>query len=473
MDSIEKTELDQVLAKLHWQEEFTVGAGIDVITGGTMGSALKPFKTNQHTSKSSKEDYLFIKDESDLTQEIETSASGKYNVEGATISGSASYLGKIKYSELSITLIAKYESTYDGYDEAEKYEFTEDAQKLVADPEKFRNAYGDYFISGGRRSSRFTAVYVCTSSSASSMSEFKASFGGSAPEVFSAEGSVRFNQSVQKSNISTSVNIFMEGYQGTPPSGQVSPDQVMAALEWFKKNEQGIILWAKLKHYSTINVDIPRTINVTPDVFVALQKLYSKVLTIQSCYAALPTYYQKHFKDKYNDVTIGVKASQSILPVKPDERFSYQGKADELLSALDAVSERMDFYNKVRAMNEQDTQEVVETASGAQIWSYGFSTYSKSPSVTIQQWQDRYHADWQIGWRERTFEFGPDDSKLIVGWQVISNWGDGTNGSWNKATDRILLTNHAAAHVKSQYDRGCDWTFRVFYVDAMDYQFGN
>jgi hypothetical protein len=58
-----------------------------------------------------------------------------------------------------------------------------------------------------------------------------------------------------------------------------------------------------------------------------------------------------------------------------------------------------------------------------------------------------------------------------VGWQVISNWGDGPNGCWWKETNQILGSDHAAVHVKSQYDRGCDWSLRVYYVEAKDYQF--
>ncbi len=34
-----------------------------------------------------------------------------------------------------------------------------------------------------------------------------------------------------------------------------------------------------------------------------------------------------------------------------------------------------------------------------------------------------------------------------------------------------LLDQVAAVHVKSQYDRGCDWSMRVYFVDAKDYQF--
>ena len=64
----------------------------------------------------------------------------------------------------------------------------------------------------------------------------------------------------------------------------------------------------------------------------------------------------------------------------------------------------------------------------AESWLYGFSTYSKSNAVVINSLDDRYHEDWHIGWREHTFEFR-NDNALIVGWEVVSNWNDGSNGS--------------------------------------------
>jgi hypothetical protein len=69
-------------------------------------------------------------------------------------------------------------------------------------------------------------------------------------------------------------------------------------------------------------------------------------------------------------------------------------------------------------------------------------------------------------------EDGPDENKLFVGWEVVSNWVDGTSGGWWKAVDQILLTNYAAVHFKSQYDRGCDWMVNFYWVDSKDYQFG-
>ena len=86
-------------------------------------------------------------------------------------------------------------------------EFTEEAKKLISKPADFRRVYGDYFIAGGQRGSRFVAIYVCQASSMENMDKFKAKFKGEAPEVFEAEGSTEFMQSRPQRTISASHSI--------------------------------------------------------------------------------------------------------------------------------------------------------------------------------------------------------------------------------------------------------------------------
>ncbi len=434
---------------------------------------MKHFTPKKRTVKTSSEHYSFIQSDSELNREVEVSASGKYNIQAVTLNASTSYLSKIQFSELVVTLLAKYQSQYDGYDEADDYELTDEAKTLITDPPKFRKAYGDYFIAGGKRSSRFTAVYTLKSTTAKSMDEFKASFGGSAPDVFSAEGSTRFMQATSKHNISVTADLVMEGHQGTAPSGPWTPEKIMEALAWFKSNEEGLNLQAKLKHYSTIDPNYSRTVDVSPDVFVELRQLYTTVWDIRSGYASMPEYYQKQFKKAYTAVDSGVTANQNILATDADKRLDYQQKADELMSDINDVYARMDFYFKVLSVvnTEPAKDHRTDEGKGQQTWPYGFSTYTKSGAVVIQSNSMRYSESWHVGWRENTFEFGPNGNHLIVGWEVISNWNDGTNGGWWKAIDQILLTDHAAVHVTSLYDRGCDWSLIIYYVDAKDYQF--
>ncbi|HWT02546.1 MAG TPA: hypothetical protein VN256_20000 [Pyrinomonadaceae bacterium] len=469
-----RTELESVVSAIPWGDAFTFGAGVDAITGGVAGTAVKPFTPKEPGPTSSWEHYSFIQSDSELNREVEASASGKYNIGSVALSASTSYLSKIQYSELTVTLLAKFQSQFERYDEADHYELTEEAKGLMADPAKFRKAYGDYFVAGGRRSSRFTAVYTCKTTTAKSMEEFKASFGGAAPNVFSAEGSARFLQAASEHNVRVTADLVMEGHKpGSVPNGPWTPEKIMEALAWFKDNLDGVNLQAKLKHYSTIDPNYSRTVEVAPDVFVELRQLYTTVWDIRSGYASLPRYYQDQFKKAYTAVDSGVTANQNILATDADKRLDYQQKADELMSDINDVYARMDFYFKVVSQvgKEPGKDKRIDEGTGQQTWIYGFSTYTKSGAVVINSNSMRYRESWHVGHRENTFEFGPKGDHLIVGWEVISNWNDGTNGGWWKAVDQILLKDYLAVHVTSLYDRGCDWSLIVYYVDAKDYQF--
>jgi hypothetical protein len=468
------TELDLVVADLPWQKGFAFGAGIDAVTGAQSGTAVQAFVPTPHGPKSSEHHYRWIQSTQDVAREAEASASGKYNIEGITVSGSAAYLQKLRVSELAVTLVAEYVVRYDRYDEADTNRLTPEAQRMLPDPPAFRKAFGDYFVAGGCRESRFLAVYACQATSVEQMDSFKASFSGSAPQVLTAEGSARFEEAVSRSNVSVSLDLFMSGYEGTPPSGPWTPEGVLKALEWFVANEKGAYALAKLKHYTTLAPDYPRTIPIAPSVFAQLRSLYLKLWQIRAMYGSAPPSYQRRFRDEFNALDSGLVAHQGDLASDPEALGGYEQKADALMGKLQDMADRWDFYLKVKARTWDEPpqgQEIEETASGPQAWLYGFNGYSKSPAVVIQSETRRYAEEWHVGWREATLETGPDSRRLLVGWQVNSNWGDGSNGSWWKAVDRILLTGHGAVHVKSRYDRGCDWTVIYYWVDAADYDF--
>jgi hypothetical protein len=468
------TDLDSVISAIPWGDAFTLGSGIDAITGSVTVSAVVPFTPVQDTSKKSSEHYRFIQNDSDLHREIEASASGKYNIEGVTTSASASYLNKIKYSELSVTLVARYQSQYESYDEAPKYELTTNAKSLMSDPAKFRKAFGDYFVSGARRTSLFTAVYTCQTSTIDSMDKFKASFGGESPEIFSAEGSGSFLQAAKTHNVSISVDLFMEGYTGTPPNGPWTPAKIIDALAWFKKNEKGIKMAAKLQHYSYFDPNYPRTVDVAPEVFIDLRQLYTTVWGVRTGYRSLPASYQTRYNSEFIALDQGVVANQGILPRDADKRLQYRNQANQLLSKINEVFARLDFYFKVKAkVGTEPPKDQTTKEERDHRWSYGLSTYTKNSGVVIQM-REFHHQESHGGILqvlEYSFATEALENTLIVGWEIISNWGDGTNGYWWKEQPQIIMTANPAVRIQSQKGRGFDWNLKIYYVNADDYQF--
>jgi hypothetical protein len=147
------------------------------------------------------------------------------------------------------------------------------------------------------------------------------------------------------------------------------------------------------------------------------------------------------------------------------------------LPSSETIAARREFFEKVRGMQKK------EPATGAhhgdrtyrEPWLFGYSSYDQNPvAVKIQSLQQSYSEEWTLGYRENTMRFGPDPSKRIVGWKVISNteYPDQVNGDWWKETNGpILLGNVGSIHFKSQYARGTHWSVIWYYVDARDYPF--
>lgn len=467
---IQTTDLETVITQIPWLDSFTLGAGIDAVTGGVVGSAIEHFDPKERTAKRSNVRYHFVQTESDLSRLIEISAMGKYNIAGINLHASADYLSKIKLSEFNLTLIANYITEFDGYDETDNYQLSETAKKLLNEPAEFRKAYGDYFISGGKRGSRFTAIYTCQASSMESMSEFKSSFGAESPSIFSVEGSTRFMNAASKNKINIDVEIQAIGHTGALPSGYQSPDKIIEALEWFKENEQGVPFQSKLKHYSTIDTNIPRSIDFDPDIFVDLREFYTDVYKIRSLYTSCPMYYQKQLRKEYQDLVIGAEAKQNLLVTDEEVRQDYQNRSEALFRKLSNIIARMDFHTKV--LNEAPKEPKKNAHNGGRdIWRFGFheDTMSDTDAVNIHSNKINYQKGYKSGWREASLKTNLGEDVMVVGWDVISNRKE--NGHWAKDKERILGTNQAAIHVKSKYYQGCNWSLVAYYVDAKDYKF--
>lgn len=471
-----KTELDSIIAGLAWSERYTLGqgTGVNAITGSTSAMAVKPFKASLPGTKTSSEYYRFVQSESDLSEEVQASLSGKYNIDGVTVTGSMSYLEKLRYSQLNITLIARYQSVFDGYEESDVYTLSDEARDVIHDPDIFRDRYGDYFVAGAKGSSTFTAVYQCSTTSASDMTEFCASLGVSAPQVFSVQGSTKFEEAASTHNVNVSTHLFMDGYSGTPPEKPMTPAGILELLEWFKGHEAPVYLKAKLRHYSTIAPAYPRTVPVDPTVFVELRTLYTAYWAVRSQYASCPVP-SKPLQDGYQELVYTVEANQNTLATDVALRQDLQKKADDLLEDLREIFDRQDFYVKVQQRVSSEPSEGTEhdEGNGNEVWTYGYTEYPVSTAVNLQVDVQRYEESSHIGWREHDFVFQADArNAIVVGWQVVALWQDGTNGQWWKAATQNILGREARVHVKSLYDRGCAWQVKFFYVDAADYPYG-
>lgn len=475
-----RTVLAPTLEGLLWDETFTLGRGLEAVTGLPAAEvALEPFLPEPVATTQSAEHYRFIQNQAELDREIEGSASGRYNLWPLQTGPATDYLAAIGFSELAMTLVAHYESLATGYERPEIYELNPAARKLAGDPARFRARYGDYFLAGCRRGSRFTAVYHCQAGTRIGIEKLRAAFGGEPPRVLTREGAEELVKMANIYGAEVSVSVFMVGCEprgglALPPF-QTTPDGVLSELSWFKTHEEAVPLRAELRHFSVLVPELSRQSAAAPEDFAGLARLYTALWRARARFGTCPEPYKRQLEVHFNRLAAGILAESSSLAVDATKRRLLEAEADGMLAELQEVLDRRDFLAKVQALVREEPpkdEPLEDVPGGPDIWTFGFEEYPQSKAVILHRTDLRFVKSWFLGgWREHTFTFGPDQRFLIVGWKVAANRTDDHDGSWWKASDSILMTHEARVHVKSQYDRGCDWCLTLYYVNAADYQF--
>jgi hypothetical protein len=464
-----------------WNEAFVLGAGVDVLTGEVADTAVEPFKLDASgVAAKARQKILKIENDNDFDREISVSASGSYNMEGVTFSGSASYLNSVQYSDKSTTLLIVYETSTHQAELASSYLLTSDAKNLMAKPDEFRARYGDYFVAGAWRGSYFYGVYTCHATTAKSMDDFKASLAAKTPDLFSAEGTASFKQQMASHSVSYSSEVFWDGFKNTAtrPKLEKDPDpqQMFAYYNWFIDNLEGAPVKAYLRHYSALDSSYPVTIDVDPNVFVGLKRLYRTIRQISARLdGSLPQQVTRPIaNEKDNLVDESDAAGRSVLLKDEAKLANCQKRADSLLTKLDNIAARRAFYDKVKGSYLPGNGWNDSGHRGS--WSYGFSAYPNSDAVVVRQTDYEHYLAWYEdqptgygGYIYHDFQFN-NPNALIVGFEIVSDWTDGLNGQWKLPSDP-LLQNQGLVSIRSEKFRGTNWRCRWFYVDAKDYQF--
>ncbi|MFI5527251.1 hypothetical protein ACIA8O_01720 [Kitasatospora sp. NPDC051853] len=456
------TTLDASVSDLPWQDSYSLGRadGIDAVTGGVANVALLPFTVTEVAGQSSTETYTFVESDKDYNRVVDAATGGKYNIEAiATVSSSTEYLSSVEYSATAVTLIAEYAMAYDTYDEApqDQYRLTDQAKALIGDPAAFRARYGDYFVAGGRRGARFLAVYTCTARSEKDMTTFKEKIDVDVPEVFSVTGATGFTTAAADNDVSITCSVVMEGYENwTPPSGPWDPQTIPPLLDRFKAHlSDSHHVSVKLRHYSYLDPAYPLTIDVPSDDFESLADLYTSYWRATSRYESSDG--SELIDPLYENLRNGVTAHQADLVHDADLRGTYLTQTTQLGFLVDCLEDQ-----------------AAEPATGAQQsagsrsrWSYGCTSQTGAPWPVTLRRLDYRKGGGEVGYRTHTFDY-PDPGQgtgVVVGWEVVANWADGSDGYWSKESETILLGNRASVHVKGAYDRGTDWTLNVYTID--------
>lgn len=464
------SELPQTISGLAWGDAYIIGAGISVMTGNASASALDGFSLSPSGSQVYSRSTTIISTDEEYSREISAGASGSYNMDGVKLSAEASYLNRMTYSETSLTVLVQCEVADAEYETIENPTLTSDALNIMqSSTEKFRDIYGDYFISGARKGALLTVSLICRSDSSSRLDDFKSKVSASQADLFSASGFANFQQLASSTKTSITFDIDAQGVKpGSTPPDVEDPAKI---LSWFEQNLALVPRYAYLTNYSSLYSDFPTTIDIAPSVFADIQALYQKAWLTKNRFSTCPGDYADAFANQYNKVIDEVEVAKPGLPSDPSQITTLDSGLDDVLTLLQPIFNRYDLRATVAglASTEPATDHDISASSG-NVWLYGIDSWSAT-GVSIASQSYRYDQKWHVGHREHTFTLGGSSSVLIVGWRVDNLWRSGTNGSWKKTSGQILLSDLGTVYVRSDYDRGLAWEVTTYFVDSSLYDF--
>ncbi|WP_087508152.1 trypsin-like serine peptidase [Cellulomonas iranensis] len=461
------TLLDTTVVGQPWQPHLTLGAGVDAVTGQLRATAVKPFTVTPSPSLQPEYEYSFVQSESDVQSLISASLKASYNLEGVTVSGSTSYLEEIAVSDLAVTLVARVAVQESRYALAPSYELA------LTPGEDFRTKYGDYFVAGYRGGSSLYVVYQCRFTSSEQRTKFSASLAADVPQVLSAEGSSSFERIAKESSASVSVRIRAQGVSSVipdpPASGWTAGSVVSVLVPWFNSSLAYEPLESYLMAYRLIDPSLSGEVPVSPDVFAQLGYLYGRFWLARAYVRTCPDFGRRPVEDTYAKLQKTVEANQASLATDVPKIEELTAQTLELLDSLHQVQNRQAFYSRVMsaAKTEPPAGQNFDADTGQVRWGYGFQQ-GTAAGVVVTAESDRVRQDWHIGWREHVFSYR-NSSRVLVGWDVVCNWSDGTGGDWHKVSDTIIGRSGGDVYVKSDYDRGYDWSITWYSVDASQY----
>lgn len=462
------TVLDTTAASDPWRREYRLGFGVDAVTGQLRASGVKPFTVSDTSPLAATYSYSLVQNESDLSTLISGSAKGSYNIEGATVTAGTSFLNSVKVNELSVTLVAQIHIQRTQHALAPSYVLVGPATP------NYRDQYGDYFVAGYRAASSLYAVYQCQFRSVEERSKFTATLAAKVPEVMTAEGSTEFEKTAKESSANVNVHISAQGVNSSipsPPAGEGwNPAQVVKTLlPWFEKSQAPDPFEVYLMHYRLVDPSIPGTVPVAPTVFADLSVLYDRYWLCRSLFQTCPAFGRATVEPEFKKLQATVESQQALLAEQPELIPPLTAKCQDVLDSLRAVNNRDALVSQLvaAAKTEPKRGELIDADNGRVRWTYGFSQ-APMPGVDISSRSETVQQDWHIGWREHTFTFS-DATKLLVGFDVVCNWTDGTGGDWKKDCDQVIGRTSGALYVKSDYDRGYSWTVTWYYVEARLY----
>jgi hypothetical protein len=482
-------------AEIPWPSTGALGMGVSAPSGELLKSAVTPFEADAGSTLSVSSTAQEITSTADLKKVLGVEAKAQFSTPAVAGEAMARLESSVEHSERVRTIL--YEITFEWQDAAlatPMPSLTESAAALWhQDPGKFRDAYGDYFIAGYTKKAQFLAFARLASKDEKELTRIaatvKASFNN-AGNKWSGEAATNIQKVVEDHSCEMSLKYHMTGLSadGTWQSPEV-PDSLIGSLpglvEHFKKNAIGCKTTAKLVHYHRIEPDIPTVIDMDHDVFLAAEELHENLARARVTAQNLPLRYREEMTARLDRIR---------------DRIAAEVPRD--LSCSMATIVNLAEGEGGLASWEKDAQEIL---GYLRLWRAAVKArksggvVSGSPPATIEAirpvavhepYRDHPgHIDVDLIFRATgiTMRVSPGGQgyhnvplathtgitlkdRKVCGYRTSSSRASNKRGTITVTSGGVDGDN-IAFHMRSEYDRGLDWTVEVFTVPATKFDF--
>ena len=447
-----------------------IGGGFNFITGKkTETTALKTPSLKTKPGGGININSQLIKSKSSTKEVLDLALGGTYVSKDTKASGSVKFLSHIEFSSTSVTLVCSV-NCIGQLKTIDNPELTKEALDLMADPEKFRSHYGDYFISGAIESKKMYISYTFRSESQKNITDLKLKLDGKkAKDLIDLQVDIDTMSKSQEVEVDINLDIV-----GKPKSPVDPPKTFKEAADLMMKFQEPDFVDMELTDfnltaYFTLSNDYPDFLNGDMDNLINMLT-YNKLTYVNDILLSdIPS---DKYPESYADYEHNVERLYHTKDLALDITTLNEIKAsfDTFEIELDPIIKRKEIYDKIIDDKNTEYHGRVNHGVSGTVWTKGIAKgvdYGLAEG-TVKMEHREAHLNGSIWESSKTVSIVIEENldRLYCGWTVMQ--ADGTTGQWY--IEGIIGLNSAKSHYSNDKD---NMTYEVYhyYLDSKEYDF--
>lgn len=508
-----------------WLPEFELGNGYDILKQDQAASALcegyenliERVEWRADLPAKLTIDYDYVSSIEELEDFFSAEISAQANVYGVSVGAEASVAKKVSVKKNTVSAIVKIHKVWPQPERLKGEKFN---SETLLDP-NFTESYGDYYIHGHTYSA--TAYFIYTIEHEDKDSALEAAIGLNLESKFSGAGgslNIEAKTSEKESKQKVKVNIICEGVGDLKDFDLTDPTKNISG---FLSSLSPLYAQAELKHYSMLNpkVAMPEIdlhlVDEIRDLNIKLSALKATIINLLQLSIAksekdqlklinkVISNTQRELNNNINLIlrrTISLeiyndKLNSQLELVAPIRAALISAHEDELKNVIEQKAQQLaqkQLEDKQKAELEQKKAVLAKILAlkeslptGKEAWKevgkgescriiYGAEAIrlARDAGITTDVLvENKKSSSSFASYIQDNFEFRLKDmfdEYILLGFELKSNWTDGTGGSWKNSGDEKIIGRNTKGKISisSLLSRGFDWSITWYYIPSYE-----